>query len=239
MRASDFVLIVVAIISTGVFANELSPDSWHEAYSKRNVRLGITLQEFRKIPFPDPDTEYHHIVPTPKCSNDQVANGPYSMGFLFDLTDYEKVGVIKCGYYGTYTYMVNPYMDEQSLEQISPLLVDWAPDANYYFYKPDDSSSYYLFHITTGENWPYHPIAKAFEEALGEPTHRDSVALQNAFGATVTSTTSIWDNGISRIRLVSNNGSIDRHTLDYELTPILNVVRAKLEDIKKESRSRL
>ena len=239
MKASNVILLVVAMTSTGTIADELSPDSWRDAYSKRNVRLGITLEEFRKTPFPDPNEKYHHVVPTPKCSDEQISNGPYSIGFLFDLTDYEKVGAIKCGYYGTYTYMVNPYMKEQSLEQISPLLVDWAPDANYYFYKPDGSESFYLFHITTGENWPYHPIANAFEDALGKPTSRDSVRLQNAFGATVTSTTSIWDNGISRIRLVSNNGSIDRHTLDYELTPILEMVKAKLEDTKKESRNRL
>lgn len=240
MKLSIPLLVVTAAISTGTLAEELSPDSWKDAYSKRNVRLGITLEEFRKVPFPDP-SKYHHIVPSPKCSNDRIAEDHIFMRFTGDITGYGKVGAIKCGYYGTMTYMVNRYMDVQSLEQISPLLVDWAPAANYYFFKPDGAESYYLFHITTGTKWrwPYWEIVSAFEEALGQPTQRNSVDLQNVFGATVTRTTSIWDNGVSRIRLISNNGAIKNHTLDYELTPILKIVKTKLESIRKKSRSRL
>ena len=240
MKLSFPLLAVAAAISAGALAEELSPDTWKDAYSKRNVRLGIALDEFRKIPFPDPDNQYHYVVPSPKCSNDPIAENYIYMRFLSDQTGYEKVGVIKCGYYGTYTFMVNPYMDEQSLEQISPLLVDWAPDTNYYFFKPDDAKSYFLFHIAMDPtNFLFWEVAGAFEEALGPPTHRKSVDLQNAFGVTVTSTTLVWENGVSKIRFVSNNGQIDRHTLDYELTPILKIVKDKLESIKKESRSRI
>ena len=232
-------LLLIAAISAETRAEVLSPDSWKDAYSKRNVRLGITLEEFRKVPFPDPDEEYQHTVPSPRCSNDPIAADYVYMGFIGDATGYEAVGAIKCGYYGTYTFMVNPYMDEQRLEQISPLLVDWAPDANYYFFRPHGAESYYLFHITTGGNWQYMEVISALEGALGQPTQRSSVDLENAFGARVRSTTSIWDNGVSKIRVVSNNGAIDHHTLDYELTLLLDVVKAELEKHKKENRSRL
>lgn len=230
--------LVMLMTCAGISAQELDPDSWRDAYSKRNVRLGITLQEFLDIPFPDP-SEYHHTIPSPKCSNDPLADEYISMSFVGDLTGYETIGAIKCGYYGTYTYMVNPYMEQQRLEQISPLLVDWAPDANYYFYQPDNAEPYYLFHITTGGNWPYREVVSAFEQALGQPTHSASVVLQNAFGVNVVSTTSVWGNEVSRIRLVSNNGAIDNHTLDYELSPILSIVKAELERVNRTSRTRL
>ena len=238
-----FVIAIMAIYllsSTATIAQEVNPESWESAYSKRNVQLGITLEEFREIPFPDP-SEHHHVVPTPVCSNDEIDGKAISMGYIADFTGYDKVGVIKCGYYGSYKYMVNSGQRDPSLVQISPYLVDWFPDANYYFYKPEGFESYYLFHIKTESRarWPYDVVLDALQRSIGVPTQQLIAMGQNEFGMAIESNTSIWENEVSRIKLVSNNGRLLNNTLDHELLPLLALVKAQLLKLTEISNSRL
>lgn len=223
--------VLVVIIAAPVGAAEIySRDGWEQAFSRRNIKLGISLQEFKTIPFPD-TSKYHYKKPHPVCSN-AVPSSKYIGVKIYG--NLKIVGVIKCAYFGSWTYL------KSKVEKISPLLLRAGPDTDYYFMKPEDEENYLLYQIYT-EHYKiiYMDVLEAFHTSFGKPQTVRTPIVQNRLGAKFENTISIWENVSSRMLITRYAGQLDRFSILHNLKSLSKIVESRINLLKSEDAKKL
>ena len=199
-----------------------------EPYDFRGIRLGISLNEFRRTPYPDTgrplDDESEgplksHVV----CTGDSTATS-YS---LINTPGYEKdVGVLKCAFYKQDLLRPETVLEfdlDGTRNFSSYNLFKFAHDAN------DEAMKLYQIILMFGIN---DMILDSLSDKFGSPTLIEDDTVQNRMGATFPLKTYFWVNNTSSVVVQSPSG--DEMTILYSLTDLQDYVD-KLIETKKHS----
>ena len=225
---SIFILLAnLAVFGTDVRADEVySREGWSEAFSKSNISLGISLTEFREIPFPDENLFPSDIgLPIPLCSND---TGPGVDRYLKLSGEPNDINLIICHYFGSSTFIPS----YQELE--SPLLLDWAPDSYYYFVQPENENDYILYSIRSYllVERAYEPILQDFLNNFGDSESFVTNNFQSQNETIPRNEISVWENEASKITMTRNILQENQPpSIIYELKSLSNIVQSRFEGI--------
>jgi hypothetical protein len=184
--------LVAALLLAALAAATPASAAPARPYALRNIAVGITLPEFRRLPYPDIDKREAVRV---YCSNEQGAGG---LGGLSLSPGMLQAGVVKCAYYekgaGLDAQPVTATMTFLG-ENVTPIFL---------FYKPDGAPEYGLAQITLGlSNRRGGEIVELFYRAYGGPSSLDIVAVPIGFGGDLPDIRYIWQNDASSIQLDS------------------------------------
>jgi len=195
-----------------------------EPYDLRGIRLGMSLNEFRAIPFPDAhETNYNIKV---ICTNDPEARLMFDLWVSSD--DESLAGVVYCNFFGFRTLYagVPPEWEEERLNVAtigSYMMFKFVPS-------PDTLGDYNLYLITARtnvDNWDKY--WRGYTGKYGPPKITSDEPIQNNAGATFDNITAIWDNGESTITLIKRFDRIDNTYAIYSHTKLSSLIDKLVE----------
>lgn len=179
----------------------------------RGYNLGITLDEFRKMPFVDKANG----DAKPFCTGDKVNEkdqGSYNIATkVYGLAG--EVGVIRCGYYrydkkskfqpGWGNGVIN-------IADIGEFIVDF-----WFTPKGDDPAvSQRLYEISFMTNIDYYArLTGALEAKYGPPHKSEKGSIQNKAGANFDAETLLWANDNAEVRVQMRVGRVDTSRTTY------------------------
>jgi hypothetical protein len=173
-----------------------------EPFDLRGFRLGITLQEFKDTPFPDPGYANVQVICADKNSD----------SYLVDLPRIDaQAGVIRCIHYGKWQAVGGMDIHAQlDLAGTSvPISFDfWTRGAT-------EPQLFRIFSDFTNERWD--SLLTAYTARYKKPASIQQSAVQNAYGAKFVSTTVRWNQDGSSIYLVSRASRLDWMRILYVL----------------------
>jgi hypothetical protein len=145
-------------------------------FNVRTIPLGMTMAQFRAMPFPDRDS-----FPTARtfCSDDPGASGYESLQVEWTLL---QAGIIKCGYF------YPEKSRENGQEQLSAASIDFFGEA---------VSPLFLFL----PNLNASALIVLFHRAYGAPTSYDVSILQMGFGLELANISYVWAAELSSIKV--------------------------------------
>src|SRR5471030_2698106 len=162
-------------------------------FNVRAIPLGMTIAQFRAMPFPDRDA-----FPTARtfCSDDAGASSYESLQVESTLL---QAGAIKCGYF------VPEKSQATGAERLTAAQFDVFGEAVstlFLFYKPDASDDHRLAQITFGmPNQNASGLIVLFHLAYGAPTSYDVSILQMGFGLELANISYVWASEASSIKI--------------------------------------
>jgi hypothetical protein len=187
-------------------------------YDFRGATLGMSLQDFRALKFPDANIE-----PTARliCSSDQEARLAQGGVYLF-VDDAEKsIGVIECQYFTPSTVM-SGWWDEAL---VAVGAQGTAKHVDYKFVTDPQSGAVRLYLISL---IAYVSARSGAMDGLigkfGQPTATVNNDVQNRMGAKFDHTLATWVNPSSTILLESPSGDIETMSIIYTENSLLNYV---------------
>lgn len=191
--------------------------SWPDAHSRRNYKLGMTLDEFRSAPFPDTKdwpTAY------PVCSNEQRASSyPYSSDLVLT-KNWQDAGVISCMFF----FESGP---AKMVLSAGVILGDIPSRTKFYFIKDSAEGEPRLFYITSGgPTAHYEDLVATFTEALGKPTSVKSEEVKNGLGASFKNDVTTWANASSKVVVSRYGDTIRALQVEHVLTPLWKVLES-------------
>ena len=200
-------------------------------YDFRGAKLGMLLQDFRSLPFPDSYKRSARAL----CTNDaeRATNGV----FLY-VNDYEKAaGVVKCGYFEVGTILKDWWRDTQVSVGTSGFA---SSDLRYSFVADpiDGVLKLYSISLTTNSNAEQSAV-EGLSEKFGPPTLRINDTVQNRMGASFPRTTTTWANSLSAILVESPSFKIDEMTILYTENRLADIVMKKKEQIRGPASSKM
>ena len=201
-----------AKLTTPIKAPTAAQD-WTTAYARRVYRLGTTLSDFKKTPYPDQSGWPGAVA---ACDD-----GPTTSGAILDSNPWKRIGVVECSFF----YRQNdtdPFVQPAGL-----LLGDVSPATNnFYFYPPKDGAEPVLFLIDTeGYGGWFDQTVAAFRAQQGEPSSVETVPMQNGFGAAFFNTVVTYHNSCSQIVLSRYGDDLNTFRVRY----VLNLIGDRVE----------
>jgi PDZ domain len=238
-------------------ADVFKPKSqWPDAFSRRGYKLGITLSQFRNVPFPDmkewPDS--YSI-----CTSDPSANTP---SFSTDAAD-DRIGqpsrsqditnmrvsvaaieiglprewrqaeAVACKFF----HVVKPdgfgVPASLSLPREGGLILgDLQSRTTFFFISEDGLKEPQLFRIdSSGPSSSYAELSDAFIAAYGAPSAIVKGAYQTKSGSTFTNEIATWKNESSSISLSQYGESTEVFHVTHLLVPLEKLFDAKLTEL--------
>jgi hypothetical protein len=205
----------------------LAESAWTDAHKRRDYQLGVTLSEFRKIPFQD-----QKIWPNafPVCSNDaQYKSYRFSDVHLYGTL--KKVGLIKCQFY--YFYSGRNHV-------AGVVLGDIPASTSFNFYPPVEGREPVLFKIETkGPSRSYTKVVSMFESAMGKPTESRTEQLRNRLGTMFANQKHYYVNKVSLIELSRFGRTLKQFRIEHVLTPVLKRFNDALKAYNREKSGKL
>jgi hypothetical protein len=167
------------------------PATAAQPYALRAIPVGITLEQFRALPYPD---HRQHAGVAAVCSSDPTAAGLDALRLTPILVEAD---VVKCGYFqagfggATAPRVAAPL---QFLgEEVTPLFL---------FYRQRGAPSYRLAQITFAmSNRRSDALIVMFHRAFGNAPELQVSTVQTGFGPQLANITYTWNNGVSTVRL--------------------------------------
>lgn len=225
-------LLCVAILctSSSVYSEENNPDS--SSVSSDNVRaqyknaiLGMSLTEWRKLPFPEaavPGTQTIGICSSfPKWT---------PSNFPLAISELEKAsGVATCAYF-TDRKIPGIFFGSQTITYRSTLSIGRMRNmesVDYYFYRDQ------LFRIVAeAELAAYADVLEGITARFGQPTLTSNGTVQNKAGATFEKLSAVWEVGPDTIILSApGGGRVDKLTVIFQNKSLGSLVRAEVEKL--------
>jgi hypothetical protein len=162
-------------------------------YSVRDIPVGITLAEFRKLHHPDAETHRDAKV---YCSNDPGVGRLESLAMTPTLLEADT---LKCGFYQLAAAAEGERLSSASMtflgEEITPLFL---------FARPEGARDHRLAQITFAmSNARGSEIIGLFYRAFGGVTSLDVTGVSTSFGSDMSNIRYVWRNDISTIQLDS------------------------------------
>ncbi|TPI60968.1 hypothetical protein FJ420_31125 [Mesorhizobium sp. B3-1-3] len=197
---------MVLIVKPSPPEQQVPPNPWPGAFSRRDFKLGMSLQEFKQTPFADKDKDAGAFS---VCSDEAKSkDSGYETAQLFSDV-FQKSGMIKCAFF--FTDSQTSMVFDAGLG-----LADTMVSTEFYFL-PDDSLTPRLFWIqTSGPADMVGALVPVMVKAYGEPQHTVEI-WQNQAGGKFDSDVYVWTSPSSQITLKhfgSRNTVFDlKHTL--------------------------
>lgn len=237
ITALSGILLAAGLIITGLPAqaqtkarkSEKTEKIEDQAYSRRDYRLGITLSEFKAIPYPD---QQHWPNAYPVCSDEARANdSPF-----WDADPparFKKAGVVGCLFFYNDKAGGRPWGAGLGLDDLRPI-------TRFLFIKADADSEPRLFWIVTeGPAAEYDRVMATFTTAYGKPSSQTNDAVQNRMGAVFQNTTIRWDNSVSYIEAHRYADSIQRFQINHGYKPLMKVFNQRIDQVNAEAAKKL
>lgn len=208
-----------------------APNPWPDAYSRRNLQLGMSLSDFKDQPYPDPDRNPNAYS---VCSNEAKANDlGYTSARLFS-DAFKAAGMVLCAYF--YDYQIGS--GSAMVMDAGVVLGDDSVSTSFYFI-PDDSGTLRLFWITTeGPSEWFMSLQQTMRKAYGEPQHRVET-WQNKIGNAFDNDVLTWTSSSSQIEFKHYSSTINKFALRHTLTPLWAKLSKLLEAQDDEAAKKL
>lgn len=194
-------LLAAFIYSQYAVSGAMAP----EPYSLRGFRLSISLAEFRATRLPDQET-----WPGARslCSIDPEDNIPAlsADGSILASDAEARAGIVRCGFF---------YPSGTVLAPAGLVVANTKADVSFVFV-PDSAGTLRLASIkamTASSN--YNSIKSALVQKYGRPRSVVRGYAQNAAGANFDDETARWSNGVSDIRLIQRDASMELMSIEY------------------------
>ena len=224
---------------TDTFENTVSLS---EPYTFRGIPLGITLAEFRKLPFPDANR-------SPKartlCTGDSGIRSAKDYAPTVS-DDQARIGVISCRYVEPREGFVGMAGD-QIVATAGAAFMDFANLSYYqidFFFSPATLSEaqlrrrlYMIVFRPREEN--YETIFNALSEKYGKASSITTELLKNRMGADFKNEIAFWQNGVSKILIKRMDSKIDWGLVLYSFDPIVAAVTEAGAAVTKENAKNL
>jgi hypothetical protein len=186
--------LVVSAVLCGLAAMSSTVAAATRPYSVRNIAVGITLSEFRRLPHPDARTR--NTAAQVYCSNEPGTGG---LGGLALSATLLQAGAVKCAFYEKAQGADGEQLVAAPMtflgEEVTPLFL---------FFKPEGAADYGLAQITFAmSNRRGGEIIELFYRAFGGATTIDIVGVSVGFGGDQPDIRYIWRNDQSGIQLDS------------------------------------
>lgn len=201
MKRAILVAIAALLFAVGAQA---------EPYDLRGFKLGMSLDEFRAMPYPDPGKYRSTSI---RCSSDPGAgqNGGSSLQLYGTEA---KIGITRCNYF-------RPSIIESLAQK------GWVDEANLdvanvgvyqsFDFFPDSADGVpRLYRILIRSNMDYwDQFYGAYMEKFGKPSRVTNSKVQNQAGGTFNKVTATWDNKDSSITLEQRTGKVNLMGITY------------------------
>lgn len=189
-----------------------------EPHDFRGVKLGMTLAEFRNLPFPDEIDKVHDSYPDLICTGDRGDDQDALRGIGVYGTDV-TLGVIICRWIVPPNHGKYRYSDENAVISVADYMTD---NIAYEFIATPEAKEPRLFEISVGmSNQAFEAVLRGLTEKFGKPKAIKSGKVQNKIGNTFSNTTAFWSNGVSTISIEERSSKIDRMSILYRHTKLL------------------
>lgn len=198
-------------------------------YDFRGAKLGMMLDEFRTLPFPDPvshllGSEWTATV-TLVCTGDKKISG-------YDPTAVSSadraVGAIDC------LWMIPP--DGVGYPRWTPATIrvgDFGSIGVIYSFMPTAEGSPALRQILVRLSARvFASVVTALTQRFGEPAKTEAAEVQNGFGNKFPSANITWENDASTLYVVERSGEVSQMALLYTHKALDTQYRAALEATK-------
>jgi hypothetical protein len=165
----------------------------------RGVELGISLEQFRQLPVVSDGGETNLRT---SCTNDAGVRS-----YAFDDVNSADVadGIVSCQWFGKRNYLDSSLFIDLGAGKVLPVF-DFI----------DVSGIKRLFRIHSYANSEYYAaVSDALKRGYGAPKV-STAPFQTLGGASFTSTTSVWSNGVSSITLTEPCRRLQRYCLTYQ-----------------------
>ena len=218
--------LFIMFLCSGAHATEsFSKKGWGKAYARRDFQLGITLDEFRDIPFPDEETESVPELGIYRVCSDEplVKNGIKFLEAQLDYGD-ENIGIIKClHYYSTRAGNFIPARLHMGTR--------WMLPTPFYFIRPEGQSDYFLFKIEgSPQSYGFEGLVESFTKLMGKPAIRKQL-VHNAFNAQYLNVIATWENQVSRLRIEKYANDLETAKVTYTLKPLVRIYESRKAQI--------
>lgn len=235
MRYSFIALPAAMLLATSALANEpFSKQGWEKAYALRQIKLGMTLADFRAVDLGKKNGEGLPIKDVIVCDRDELATVTLAFASVSE-AGMRDVGVTKCEFfYGSGISRDSFYPTDMGFGERYPGEYRAEYRTGFYFIKPQGAPHAYLFRMQ-GDLDPelYSQVRNGVSQKYGSPRVRRQ-AVQNGFGALFQNETATWNNSTSRITIEKYYLDLERGKIVYELKPLQAIYEKRKATVSSE-----
>lgn len=199
----------------------------------RGIKLGITLDDFRKTPFPD-------SAKTPKariiCTGDKELKGS-SASNIPRSHEQARIGVIGCRYFEPNANWNWPWQEAFIMfgDAASPFVTFYFSPSNF-----DEPYRLRLYEIALAPLALVHDrLVAALTAKYGEPSDFKTIQSSNRFGAAFTNELRVWDGPSASINVLKFANTTEYSSVLFEHTPTMAAVNKAISNLAKEDASKL
>jgi hypothetical protein len=207
------------------------PLTSQQSYDFKGIPLGISIDEFRRIKYPDAnDSQKIDII----CPGDKVG-GYVGNQDKVDLSitpteDEKAVGVVECAFFWGY--------EVQTLNVTGAHgKLDWT---RFLFARAPVDETVRLYRITFEADAQLTSfIVEALTDKFGQPSDVQRGLVQNAFGAKFAHVQYMWSDGTSSITVESPSFTTEKMTAVYSFDRLMAHVRSAIEAKRRSIKNRI
>lgn len=202
-----------------------------EPFSLRGIKMGITLEEFRLIPFPKhPDPkQFSYSDVRVMCTGDHGLKDAWGGSDMKVSGSSAAIGLIRCGYFGFRNGVPELGLTEASLS-VAGVAVGHAFE---FLAEKDNPTTHRLFRIAIPSNMDYwDQFWGAYTKKFGQPTSIEEGAVQNANGATFPKIMATWSNSNSSITLEQRTSRINHMEITYLNVELMQEYLERIKSVK-------
>jgi hypothetical protein len=195
---------------------------WPDAFSRRNYKLGITISQFRSIPFPDWGDQQGWPNAYPVCT-DEARSKTLDFSELYLSDEQKDAGVVECKFFWD--------SDSMGRREAALKMGSLYSTTTLFFISEDGQKEPRLFWIKSiGPSDSYQDLTDTFAVAYGKPTKIMQMPVQTKSGSTFTNEISTWDNLYSSIEIARYGETTNLLQVTYLLKPLAEVFDKKLAE---------
>ncbi len=235
MKNTLAVLIAFVLMATSAFAETSTP------YDFKGVPLGISIDEFRKMPHPDAEDKDAHYVAKESsvmCTGEKISlSADYSTEptevMIYDSAE-KAAGVVRCVW-------VNQSQDRMARGKTAALSLADSGYAVYdysFSFIPDPQDGVLKFYRFVGETNrnAFGAVVSALTNKFGKPVvSQDEV--QNGIGNKFTRTITLWKNAVSEIFVTDRSNELNKMTIIVSDKRLVEVYEKAVSSAKPTSKN--
>lgn len=199
-----------------------------QAYDLRGIRLGVTLEQFRGLAYPDGGKAAFIM-----CHKQPGADAEIK---LLPIETERAGGAIGCAYYKSERLSPgSPHFTAPAYLKVATVSVDPV-----FWFAPDQRNVTRLYAISFRShvnNW--HTFWEGYTGRYGQPKNIKRDPIQNRMGATFDNIDASWVNEESKIFAYKRFANIDTSYFRYELTALSDYVQQKGRKVKGSPKDNL
>lgn len=235
-------VLAVSMAGLIVSGSALADDGSTPSYDFRGARLGMTLDEFRALPFPDNSA---YLSGRSVCSGDTEITPKDEMVVFSAVTlaPYEeKLGIVKCAFYQSSTHQIPGTNRAFTIWRPAWVLAGSHPGEFTYSFAPPSPGEQPTLYEVSADNVRIagaSALISGLTERFGPPSSDEAGSMQVRSGAVFPRRSVRWDNGRQSITVIAPGRTSDTLSVTYRQTEQADEVRRQREAVVGSPGSRL